>query len=438
MGCGHRFCRACLSRSWRVAAPAFSCPECRRVSQVREFPAVDGHLARLTDLSQELCSQLVQSTEAQSRCTRHKHVLKVFCEEDQTPLSVRCSRSPGHGAHQLSPVRETAHSFREKLQRIRTRVRKHLKEAEKLLAKGQTPAVDWRRMISAEYTKLEDFLLSEKSRRLERMKEDERASRARLSQRLQTLQDLLLELQRADHRPSVDLLQGVKQLLGRSESVLSQRAKAATPELGEDPLPGVIEILSGFRVDITLDPTSAGPCVTVSEDLRSVKAEEGWQVENPHPEDLARHYVFAEQTLSSGRQYWEVDVTQLPQWTLGIHTPHSRIKRGRNVDSCPPVFLLRCVKKEEGSYFQSYPGSLNYRVRGPVPRIGVYLEDAPGTIAFYNVLQRSLIYRFFPIVFTEPISPIFSPGPPLPGTKAGPMTLCPVDSHLCACCYSPL
>ncbi|XP_078012937.1 E3 ubiquitin-protein ligase TRIM21-like [Phascolarctos cinereus] len=371
-----------------------------QVSQVREFPAVSGSLAQLTDLGRQLCSQLLQTTKGQSQCARHKQALKLFSEDDHTPLCVRCSQSPEHGAHKLCSIEEAAHNCREKLQHIRSHLGKHLEENEKLFDEKETPAVDWHWMIH-------QFLMLEEARCLERMEEEERE---------------------AGHQPNVDLLQEVKQLLGRSQSVLSQRAKAVTPELREYPIPGMIEILRGFRVDITMDPMSASPCVIVSEDQRSVEAGEGWQVETRHPEDPARHYVFAEQAFSSGRQYWEVDVTQLPQWILGISTPHLRRKSGRNMDSCASAFLLRCVKKEEDYYFQACPRSLNHRVTGPVPRVGVFLEYASGTLVFYNVLQSTLIYKFYPILFT----PIFSPGPPLPGTKAGTMTVCPVDSHLCA------
>ncbi|XP_036616377.1 tripartite motif-containing protein 43-like [Trichosurus vulpecula] len=421
--CGHSFCRACLSQSWTLGATAFSCPECRQVSPVRKFPGVNGLLAQLTDMGKELCFLHLQSAEGQSHCGRHRKVFKLFCEDDHAPLCVGCSQSPEHGAHKLSPVEEAAQKSRKKLQHIRSDLQKRFDEAEELLAQEERLVDDWNWVIAGAYTKLHQFLREEESQCLERIVEEERASQDSLSQHRQALQDLMLVLQEAGHQPNMDLLQEVKQLLGRSESVLSQRAKVVSPELREYPIPGMIKMLRRFRVDITLNPTSDNPFVTVSEDLKSVKAAEGWQVETKHDsDDFVYHYVFAEQAFSSGRQYWEVDVTQLPQWTLGIHTPFLRKRRGRNVDSSPPVFLLCCVKKEEDYYLQTYPGSLNHRIKVRVPRVGIYLEYTPGTLAFYNVLQRSLIYRFYPIPFTDPITPIFCPGPPLPGSKAGPMT----------------
>ncbi|XP_072506340.1 tripartite motif-containing protein 43-like [Notamacropus eugenii] len=427
--CGHSFCKTCLSWSWRVGLTTFSCPECRQVPQVREFPAVNVRLAQLTDLSRELCSLLLQSAKGQHQCGRHKKALKLFCEDDQTPVCVRCSQSPDHGAHKLSPVEEAAHNCRKKLQHLQNHVvGKHLEEAEKLLAQEARSAAHWDWMIIGEYNRLHRFLMEEEFQSLERMRQEERARQDRISQHMQTLQDLMQELQKTGDQPNVELLQEVKQLLGRSGSILSQRAKAVIPELRECPIPGMIQMLSQFRVDITMVPTSASPFLTISEDKRSVKAEEGWQLETSHPEADFSHYIFAEQAFNSGRQYWEVDVTQLSQWILGIHTTYLRRKRGRNVDSCTSTFLLCCVKKEEDYYLQTHPGSLDHRVKGSVLRVGLYLEHNPGTLVFYNVLQSSLIYRFHPILFTAPVTPIFCPGPPLPGIKSGPMTLCPVES----------
>ncbi|XP_036599712.1 tripartite motif-containing protein 43-like [Trichosurus vulpecula] len=428
--CGHSFCRACLFQSWTLGTAAFSCPECRQVSPVKKFPGVNGDLAQLTDMGKKLCSLLLQSTEGQSQCAKHQKVFKLFCEDDQTPLCVRCSQCPEHRAHKLSPVGEAAHNFRKKLQLLQSQLRKHFEEAEELLDQEERPAVDWHWMIAGEYNKLHHFLMEEESRCLGRIKEEERASQDRLSQHRQALQDLMLVLQDAGHQPNLDLLHEAKQLLGRSESVLSQRAKTVSPELREYPIPGMIEMLRRFRVDITMHPATSNPFMTVSEDLKSVKAGEGWQVQTKLPDNSDIHAVLAEQAFSSGRQYWEVDVTQLPQWILGIYTPYVRRKRKRNVNSRGSVFLLSCVKDEEDYYLKAFPGSLNHRVRCPVPRVGVYLEYSSGTLAFYNVLQSSLIYEFHSIAFTEPITPFFSPGPPLPGTKAGPMTLCPGDSHL--------
>ncbi|XP_074051308.1 E3 ubiquitin-protein ligase TRIM21-like [Macrotis lagotis] len=421
IGCGHSFCQACLSFCWRAGVSVSCCPECRQVSRGGEFPAINEQLAQLTELGKEFCFQLLQRTKEGNHCATHNQVFKLFCEDDQALLCGRCCQTQEHGAHKISPIEEAAHNCREKLQNIQSHLRRGLEDAEKLLVQKR-PVDTWQWMISIEFCKLQGLLMSEENKCLQRVREEQQATQERLFQRQENLQDLKGKLQRSGHQPNLELLQNAKQLL----TVLSQRP---IPEMREYAIPGMIEMLRTFRVDITLDPISACPSLSVSEDLKSVKAGEGWQVDTKHVEVSACHYVFAEQTFSSDKYYWEVDVTQLPQWVLGIHNSHLRTRS----DFYASVFLLRCVKKKEDFYLESYPRALNHRVKGPVPRIGVYLDFQAGILAFYNVLQNSLIYKFQYISLVENITPIFSPGPPLPETKDGSMILCP--AHLCTCCH---
>ncbi|XP_074140778.1 tripartite motif-containing protein 51-like [Sminthopsis crassicaudata] len=303
-----------------------------QVSQGRELQLVNWRLAELTELGKELSSKILQSSQGQSQCVTHKK------------LSSSCSKE---------------------LQHIHSRLEEHLEEGEQLLAQVKRPAIDWDWMIRGEFFQLQQLLMEEEKRCLDRMRQDQKASQDRLSQHLQSLQELMQELQEAGRQANLDLLQDAKQLLGRSEAVLAQRAKAVTPELREYPIPGLIQMLHRFRVDLTMDATSAASCVSRSEDLKSAKAGEDWPEET---EDPSCHAVLAGQAFSSGSHYWEVDVTQLPQWVLGIYTPYLRRKRTRDMDSCDFAFLLRCVKKEGEYYLQTYPGPLNHRIKGPLPR----------------------------------------------------------------------
>ncbi|XP_051846442.1 probable E3 ubiquitin-protein ligase TRIML1 [Antechinus flavipes] len=431
IACGHTFCRECVSLSWTVEASTSSCPECRQEYQKREIPVVNRRLAELTELGKQSSFSLLQSTQGQSQCVPHKKPLKLFCEDDQTLLCTACCETPEHGPHEILPTKEAAHYYRKKLQRA-SRLKKHFKEYNQLL--DQEENTDWPMMLKMQYYKIRRLHNMNKFDFLQRLSQEENANKDRIRQHMQTLQNLMEELQEVVHL-DLDMLHNAKQLLRRSEIVLSQSAKAVTPELKECILPGLIELLKKYKVELTLDPISADSYMIVSEDLRSVKAEGDWEEEKEPPKDLPFHRVFAKQVFRSGKQYWEVDVTQLPQWSLGIYASGLEIKEDRH---CSPVYLLRCVKKEEDYYLQTYPRLLNHRVKDPMCRIGVYLESCAGILAFYNVLQRSLICRFYPISFVETVIPFFSPGPPLPGTKPGPMTLCSVDSHICNCCYTSL
>ncbi|XP_074127514.1 tripartite motif-containing protein 43-like [Sminthopsis crassicaudata] len=424
MDCGHCFCLECLSKSWRVGSIPSSCPKCKEISQIRKFPAFNGRLEKLTDIDKKLSFHSLKSSE-EPRCPTHKEVFQYFCEEDQILLCLACCQMPEHESHKLSPIEEASHNYRKKLQKMLSHVEKAFEETKKLHSqKGEVkrPFVDWGQMIAGEYHRLYSFLMEERSQCLKRLKEEQKSREDSITRHIQTLQETMLELQESSQKPQLDLLQDLRELLKRSASVLSQTPKAVIPELREYPIGGIIDIFNKFKVDIRVHPDSESSYVTISEDLKSMRAAEGWQVEN-QSEESVYHYAFAEQTFTSGRHYWEVDVSQVPQWALGIYSSHSKTRRRKTPTSCASMFLLRCVKKEDHYMFQSYPELLNHRKKDPIPRVGVYLEYSTGTVFFYNVLQRSLIYRVYPILFKESVRPVFCPGPPLPGTKAGTMTI---------------
>ncbi|XP_074061951.1 tripartite motif-containing protein 43-like [Macrotis lagotis] len=428
--CGHSFCRACLSRSWRVEAMDFSCPECRQLCQIRQFPELNVSLEKLTDIGSQLSSYLLQRTEGQPQCPIHQKVVKLFCEEDQALLCVLCSQTPEHGTHMLYPLEEAAHNYRWKLQKILSDLEKDFEQKEKLLSQVGKGMENGGQMIILLYKKMQKVLEEEELQ----YRKEQKTIKDRLSQHVQTLNESMGELQESRHKPIVELLQDFRELLGGSEFLLSQKFKCAIPFPMEHPITGMIGVFNKYRVDLTVNPQITCHCLMISKDLKSMRAGKAWQAD-PKSVD---HFVLADQSFSSGRQYWEVDVTQIPQWKLGISTTGLQ-GRENNQDSGPPLFLLCCMKKENNYYYRTYPKSeLNYEMKDPVPRVGVYLDHLAGIVSFCNVVKSSLIFRFDHINFREPVTPTFIPGPPLPGIEAGPMIICPVNSHLCARCSSSL
>ncbi|XP_027732789.1 probable E3 ubiquitin-protein ligase TRIML1 [Vombatus ursinus] len=112
--CGHSFCHGCL-RSWQEASASFSCPECRGVSQLRDFKA-NVRLGKLAAIAKKLRPHCLQYPEEHGECEVHQKVYKLLCEDDQSPVCVSCSQSQKHEAHKLCHIDKAAENFKQKLQ----------------------------------------------------------------------------------------------------------------------------------------------------------------------------------------------------------------------------------------------------------------------------------------------------------------------------------
>nr|XP_014435983.2 E3 ubiquitin-protein ligase TRIM39-like isoform X1 [Pelodiscus sinensis] len=162
-------------------------------------------------------------------CERHQEHLKLFCEEDQTPICLVCDRSRVHRAHMVVPIEEAAQEYKEKLQRALGPLKKELTKAQVLTSKEENKTTEWQRkvqekreVIAGEFNKLHTLLKEEEQLLLQRLAEEERETLQRLqenvtklSQQSASLQQLITEIKGKCQQPAVELLKDVKATLSR-------------------------------------------------------------------------------------------------------------------------------------------------------------------------------------------------------------------------------
>ncbi|XP_004695458.1 PREDICTED: E3 ubiquitin-protein ligase TRIM17 [Condylura cristata] len=109
--CGHNFCRECIRLTWEKARSkkgrrkrrdAFPCPECRELSPPRNL--------RPNRLLTKVAEMARQHPGPQSAdlCRAHREPLKLYCEDDRSPICVVCREAREHRAHRVRPVEEAA------------------------------------------------------------------------------------------------------------------------------------------------------------------------------------------------------------------------------------------------------------------------------------------------------------------------------------------
>ncbi|XP_043828005.1 probable E3 ubiquitin-protein ligase TRIML1 [Dromiciops gliroides] len=424
LNCGHSFCQFCLTRSKKDWDTNFICPECRTVSQ--NIPVFNVCLSKLSAICKKLNPQNSQNPVGQSSCQKHQQVPKLFCKEDQTSLCIACTNGQEHAAHTFSPIEEAAQDRRKKLQNTMPLLRKKIKEFKALKTSKKERRVKWKKLIRAEYEKMHQLLFEEENYYMKKIIGDEKIeSQLRdnyYNQHVKNMEDTIGEIDATRGIPDLDLLEESKELLQMSESLLCEKPKSFTSELRKYPITGMKELLKHYAVNVTMEPTTASDYVIVSEDLKSVRHRDDCPDQSNRSEKFP-YFVFGQQAFSYGKCYWEVDVSEQPQWALGIATRSLRkTKRTQNFVVRP--YILCCEKKGNDFYLINRPGLVQQQMKDPVSVIGIYLDFSSRALLFYNAIEASLIYGIYTVPVTEPIRPLFSPCPPMPGTRIGSMTIC--------------
>ncbi|XP_029390483.1 tripartite motif-containing protein 30A-like [Mus pahari] len=148
--------------------------------------------------------------------------------------------------------------------------------------------------------------------------------------------------------------------------------------------------------------------------------------------------------LSSGKHYWEVDVSRRAAWLLGLNDGkcaqpqlHSKdemnfIKRHQFYIKQNVMYQPKCgywvIGMKNSSVYKAFDecsdthnsSVLALYLPGRPSRVGVFLDREAGTLSFYDVSNcGALIYRFYNPAFPVEVYPYFNPM-----ECSYPMTVC--------------
>ncbi|XP_072894326.1 zinc-binding protein A33-like [Hemitrygon akajei] len=167
------------------------------------------------------------------------------------------------------------------------------------------------------------------------------------------------------------------------------------------------------RVSVTLDVETASPCLEVSEDRKSMRWTETWR-NLPDTGKRFTHWasVLAAEGFTSGRHYWEVEVTGNRDWFLGVAIESVERKRGVSLSPETGFWVIRRyyeVLHRDCDVFGGPPWPESRLAAGPIPgRVGVYLSYESGTVSFYNAETKSHLHTFTGNKFTGKLYPFFA------------------------------
>ncbi|KAM9120384.1 zinc finger protein RFP-like [Pangshura tecta] len=431
--CGHNFCRACITQCWEGSNRVSSCPQCREPVQQRNLRP-NRQLANVLEIAKRLSLQAAKGAGDDGVCKRHQEALKLFCEEDQTPICVVCDRSRAHRAHTVLPIEEATQEYKEKIQAHLKTLRE---EREKLLGfkvTGEGKRQEYLKQIQTERQKivsqfqlLQQFLKEQERLLLAQLQKlDQEIQRiqnenfSKLSEEISHLSELIGETERKCQKPPSEFLRDVRSTLNRWEKGKFQQPKEISPELEDqvsgfsqktivllealrkfkDTLPSALETKRGESLEahrqanVTLDPDTAHPQLVLSKDRKSVKWADKRQRLPNNPERFdPEPCVLGCEGFTLGRHCWEVEVGGGEGWAVGV--ARESVGRKGRINRSPGggIWALEWW----GGQFRALTSPATLLPRRRVPsRIQVCLDCDRGQVTFIDAGDEALIFTFPP------------------------------------------
>ncbi|XP_041651894.1 E3 ubiquitin-protein ligase TRIM21-like isoform X2 [Cheilinus undulatus] len=392
-------------------------------------------------------------------CEKHDKLLELFCKNDQRCVCMLCSDTD-HKTHDVVPLREeyegkkaelgkTEAEIQQMIQKRRVKIEelKHSVElsdenADREIAEGVGVFSALKESVERRQAELINSI-KEKQRETEKQAEgfireleqeiSELEKRRAEVEQLSRSEDHLQLLQKfmslnaapptkdwtevRVHPPSSEgtVVRAVKQL----EETISEQRKKLICEVE-------LKRVQQYEVDVTLDPDTAHPELILSDDGKQVHDSDLRKdvPDNPERFDLCPN-VLSNQSFSSGRFYYEVQVKEKTDWTLGV--ARELINRKGVFTLTPQNGYWTIILRNENEYKACAGLSVHLSLQSGPEKVGVFVDYEEGLVSFYDVDAAALIYSFTGCSFTEKIYPYFSPCLNKDGKNSAPLIISPVS-----------
>ncbi|XP_034077511.1 zinc-binding protein A33 [Gymnodraco acuticeps] len=283
-----------------------------------------------------------------------------------------------------------------------------------------------KREVRSEFENLHRFLDEEERKDLERLQRERQKQVKPLKERekkiaaqatdLETAISVLNKKLTEEDHPK--LLREIQDLIKRSQVSFKPPAEVDT-EVRSGQFVGPIQYriwkhmkswLYPSITSMTFDPETAHPNLSLSKSCTSVWFEEDKDTKDCQPNPQRFHYyysVFGNQSFTTGRHYWEVEVGRKTAWRLGV--ARADVPRGE-MDTTGTSNGIWTMAMKGGSVVAcTDPEPTKVNVSTRLVRIGLFLDCEKEEVSFYNAVTMSPIYTFSMEYVDVALFPFFNP-----------------------------
>ncbi|XP_069823649.1 E3 ubiquitin/ISG15 ligase TRIM25-like [Dendropsophus ebraccatus] len=413
------------------AVPAVrSCLHC-------EASLCDKHLRAHSKSPEHVLSEPSTSLEKR-KCSVHKEPLKYYCTKDANCVCVSCYMIGEHNGHKMESLDEASKKKKEKLRNVlqklmtkREETEERVQSVEERRRKAQGKAAGEAEKVTALFTDIRrrlDDLEKRALREISRQEKEESLSLSVLIQQLEIKKDELSRKMRhieelcnmADpltvlKEPDIGDLCDPEEGGGDEDTEGHDRQTHDVDDLDmtviSDTFRTLCDIISGIRIgiygedpaDILLDLNTAHNNLLISDDLKTAT----WtREEQNRPETAVRfqycYQVMSSRRFSSGRHYWDVEISRSGSWRVGMCYPsigrrgYRSIIGNNNKSWCMWKYINQYSVIHDRKEIQLPHQISSNRVR-------IYLDYEAGQLSFYELCDPIRHLHTFTATFTEPL-----------------------------------
>ncbi|XP_062863919.1 E3 ubiquitin-protein ligase TRIM39-like [Trichomycterus rosablanca] len=388
------------------------------------------------------------------RCQKHEKPLEWFCRDDQICVCQWCIEAD-HKNHNIIPIEEEINHKKTQLGKTQTEVQQMIQDRLKKIKEINHSVV-----LSKKYTEKEksdsiktftDLIHSiEKSQTetLKMMEEKQKVVENQAERFIKDLEQEITELQRRETElekllnteEHLNLLQDYPTICSPPTTKnwtdisintdpdvetlitsLSQLQKTLDEKLNKTELKRIQQ----YAVDVTLDPDTANPYLVLSDDGKQVTCGNTEQNLPDIPKRFTNYcLIMGKQSFSSGRFYFEVQVSGKTEWSLGV--ARESVNRKGRITLRPQEGFWAVFLRNRDEY-KAYAGSsVLLTLKKKPQKVGVFVDYEEGLVSFYDVENRVHIYSYTGQIFTKKLYPYFCPSNKDGGKNSAPLIITPV------------
>ncbi|XP_068098439.1 E3 ubiquitin/ISG15 ligase TRIM25-like [Hyperolius riggenbachi] len=380
---------------------------------------------------------------AMRKCPIHKEVLKYYCCVEGVCICMSCWVAGGHVGHKTELLSDAAKkkrrelgsysetldfevlAIKRKVHQLHNRNMEERGKAAALSEKISNMFQESRRFlglignlmdeaessIRGEISRQEEGMSQSMwcfSRDLEARKNELLRAKTEIKELCASTDPLTILLKKFDS----DLLENGDTLAhvpGLDEGAVTQMVKRKLLDLSNIvmDLNTKLHFLQMMKTEVLLDTSTAHHHIIISPDLRTATYTD---VKQERPESLERFktcQVISVQSFSSGKHFWEVDVSGAKEWQIGV-AAHSIPRKAQGRDS----FIGYNDKSwalAAKDVLQAWHNNRWTEIRGqaPFPSVGIHLDYEAGQLSFHQLSNPPRVLHTFNAKFTEPLHAAF-------------------------------